>query len=220
MSRFVRNIDFSSLGLKDLLEARDHYHVHLANLEHVVGTAIGRYRIRRGDPNFNDPESHEDPGDLGPRTLSNSGVKPWSWPCVLVLVDQWQTREFILQNAANLVPPRLYLPDGRVVPTCVIHALRKPEPPPPLTATRFPSGLIGGGYPLLTEAQGMQRIGSIGCLVTDGYYTDEPELRAFCRSRGLAGYKIPRRILFTDTLRRAPNGKADDRISRQKAPRL
>ena len=32
--------------------------------------------------------------------------------------------------------------------------------------------------------------------VTDGYYTDEAELRAFCASRGLAGYKIPRRILL------------------------
>jgi fatty-acyl-CoA synthase len=53
--------------------------------------------------------------------------------------------------------------------------------------------------------------------VTDGYYTDEAELRAFCRSRGLAGYKIPRRILFVDTLRRAPNGKADYKLLREMA---
>jgi fatty-acyl-CoA synthase len=56
--------------------------------------------------------------------------------------------------------------------------------------------------------------------VTEGYYTDEPELRAFCRSRGLAGYKIPRRILFTDTLRRAPNGKADYKLLRELAADL
>jgi fatty-acyl-CoA synthase len=56
--------------------------------------------------------------------------------------------------------------------------------------------------------------------VTDGYYTDEPELRAFCRSRGLAGYKIPKRILFTDTLRRAPNGKADYKLLREMAADL
>jgi fatty-acyl-CoA synthase len=56
--------------------------------------------------------------------------------------------------------------------------------------------------------------------VTDGYYTDEEELRAFCRSRGLAGYKVPRRILFTDTLRRAPNGKADYKLLREMAADL
>jgi fatty-acyl-CoA synthase len=56
--------------------------------------------------------------------------------------------------------------------------------------------------------------------VTDGFYTDEAELRAFCRSRGLAGYKIPRRILFADTLRRAPNGKADYKLLREMAADL
>ncbi len=56
--------------------------------------------------------------------------------------------------------------------------------------------------------------------VADGYYTDEPELQAFCRSSGLAGYKIPRRILFTDTLRRAPNGKADYKLLREMAADL
>jgi acyl-CoA synthetase (AMP-forming)/AMP-acid ligase II len=56
--------------------------------------------------------------------------------------------------------------------------------------------------------------------VTDNYYTDEAELRAFCASRGLAGYKVPRRILFTDTLRRAPNGKADYKLLREMAADL
>lgn len=55
---------------------------------------------------------------------------------------------------------------------------------------------------------------------TDGYYTDEAELRAHCRSRGLAGYKIPRRVLFVDTLRRAPNGKADYKLLRSMAADL
>src|SRR5262249_35750046 len=32
----------------------------------------------------------------------------------------------------------------------------------------FPSDLIGGGYPVLTEVQGRQHIGSLGCLVTNG----------------------------------------------------
>ncbi|MGZ6975682.1 MAG: AMP-binding protein [Acidimicrobiia bacterium] len=56
--------------------------------------------------------------------------------------------------------------------------------------------------------------------VTDGYSTDEEELKAFCKSRGLANYKVPRRILFTDTLRRAPNGKADYKLLREMAADL
>ena len=56
--------------------------------------------------------------------------------------------------------------------------------------------------------------------VTDGYYTDEVELKAFCKARGLANYKVPRRILFTDTLRRAPNGKADYKLLREMAADL
>src|SRR5262249_35561397 len=42
--------DFATLSVKDLLEARDLYHFHLANRENVVGTAIGRYLIRSRDP--------------------------------------------------------------------------------------------------------------------------------------------------------------------------
>jgi 3-oxocholest-4-en-26-oate---CoA ligase len=56
--------------------------------------------------------------------------------------------------------------------------------------------------------------------VTENYYTDEVELKAFCKSRGLANYKVPRRILFTDTLRRAPNGKADYKLLREMAADL
>ena len=34
----------------------------------------------------------------------------------------------------------------------------------------FPSGLTGGGFPILTDDQGESRVGTIGCLVTDGSY--------------------------------------------------
>src|SRR5262245_1466870 len=81
MRRFVRNVAFASLSVKDLLEARDQYHVHLANLDNVIGTAIGRYRIRNTDPNAYDPDADaESRSDLEPRTLANSSVKKWSWP--------------------------------------------------------------------------------------------------------------------------------------------
>ena len=53
--------------------------------------------------------------------------------------------------------------------------------------------------------------------VTEGHYTDEAELRAYCRTRGLAGYKVPRRVVLVESLQRAPNGKADYRYLRELA---
>jgi hypothetical protein len=68
--------DFASLSLRDLLEARDLYHFHLMNCANVVGTAVGRYLIRKaGVP----PTAR--------RTFANSEVRDNSWPCVLVLVS-------------------------------------------------------------------------------------------------------------------------------------
>lgn len=42
--------DFSALSLPDLLAARDQFHLHLLHKPNVIGTAIGRYRIRKSDP--------------------------------------------------------------------------------------------------------------------------------------------------------------------------
>ena len=169
-SRFIRTIDFASLSLRDLLEARDQYHVHLANLDNVIGTAVGRYRIRDTDPDFNDPRGQQDPTDSEERTLGNSSVRKWSWPCVLVMVSHWQRKDEFRDRPGQFVPPRLYLPDGRVVPTCVIYAPLDPVAPGPAPELAFPSDLTGGGFPILTDEQGQERIGSIGCLVTDGSY--------------------------------------------------
>ena len=47
--------NYFALSIKDLLEAREAYHVHLSNFPNVVATALGRYRIRKDDPNFSDP---------------------------------------------------------------------------------------------------------------------------------------------------------------------
>jgi hypothetical protein len=38
--------DFNLLSLRDLVAARDQFHLHLINKPHVVATAVGRYRIR------------------------------------------------------------------------------------------------------------------------------------------------------------------------------
>ncbi len=44
--------------------------------------------------------------------------------------------------------------------------------------------------------------------LSDGEATDEDTLRAFVRTK-LAPYKAPKRVVFMDDLKRAPNGKAD-----------
>ena len=47
--------DFSSLSLKDLLDARDTYHIHLAQRANVFATAIGRFYIRNKDADAKTP---------------------------------------------------------------------------------------------------------------------------------------------------------------------
>jgi hypothetical protein len=49
--------NFNLLSLKDLLEARELFHLHLINKKNVVATALGRYRIRKVDPWPNEPEN-------------------------------------------------------------------------------------------------------------------------------------------------------------------
>jgi hypothetical protein len=46
---FTSSENFAHLSLRDLLEARDQYHVHLMRRPNVVATAVGRYRIRVND---------------------------------------------------------------------------------------------------------------------------------------------------------------------------
>src|SRR5689334_15476569 len=87
----------SALSLRDLSEARDAYHVHLVNQPNVVATAIGRYLVRRGEyrptaPRIGDVLDRR-PGTSSPRTLPESVVASWSWPCVLVFVNHWMTRD-------------------------------------------------------------------------------------------------------------------------------
>jgi acyl-CoA synthetase (AMP-forming)/AMP-acid ligase II len=45
----------------------------------------------------------------------------------------------------------------------------------------------------------------------EGHVIDEAELRAFSRQH-LAAYKIPKKVLFKDSLERAPNGKANYKL--------
>jgi hypothetical protein len=164
--------EFRSLSIADLLKARDVYHPYLSNMENVVGTAIGLYRLRKEDPDAKEAKDYNRVKDViieTPRTLQNTIVQPWSWPCLLVFVNKWMPKKDLYkQHPDQVVPKFLYLPDGKMIPVCVIFAEEQKDAPPPLQDLSFPHELIGGGYPVVTEEQEKQYVGSIGCLVTDG----------------------------------------------------
>jgi hypothetical protein len=164
--------NFPALSLMDLLRARDLYHRHLMNKAGVVATAVGKYRIRRGD---------SWPGDkikikgTGPRTLGNSEVRPYSWPCILVFVESWLPRADFAGKGTKTDPSefisnRLYLPDGTLVPVCVVESPQEEvSAVPGANVPIFPRQFLGGGYPLLMESQGAEQFATAGCLVTDGH---------------------------------------------------
>ena len=170
---------FANLSLADLLRARDQFHPHLVHKRNVVGTAVGRYLIRQSDPwpNEQDDESHDasTPGEekrKEPRTLENSEVREYSWPCVLVFVDRWvdesQFGKIGEIPASDYVPKTIYLDDGKAVPICVVLAPRDTSPPPRTTPPRMREGRLEGGYPIHTTVQNVEHTGTIGCLFTDG----------------------------------------------------
>jgi hypothetical protein len=163
--------DFHSLSLRDLLEARDLYHLHLTERKGVLATAVGRYLIRQTD---SWPNQRPVVKGTGPKTLANVHIRPYSWPCVLVFVEKWVSEHELHRygyKPTDVVPNALHMPNGKVVPVCVVEA-------PPETLTRsgshppvFPKSFIGGGYPVIADVQGEEHMASIGCLVTDGHTT-------------------------------------------------
>ncbi len=170
--------NYNHLSVKDLVEARDLFHIHLINKKNVVATAIGRYRIRKTDP-WPNQQGYSDslkPSSKKPaRTLLNSEVRDYSWPCLLVFVSEWtKPEELTKEGLDDLVPRSVYLPDGRIVPICVIESAKSELTSDVVNDLNivFPSNYVGGGFPLLVSSQGVERIASIGCVVTDGnkYY--------------------------------------------------
>ena len=102
--------NFRALSLRDLLEARDAYHYHLMNKPNVVGTAVGLYLIRKADPPPA-PRGRELKPRVGPkteRTLGNSEVRDYSWPCVLVFVDTWIHESDIRSMTGRCIPKRSF----------------------------------------------------------------------------------------------------------------
>ena len=170
------SFDFASLSLKDLIEARDLYHFHLMSKANVIGTAIGLYLIRKEEawPDAIGESVRPKKKLTFPRTFNNSEVRDYSWPCIIVLVRRWiDEEEFGRQGKPapwDSVPKRLYLPDGRAVPVCVVYAPPIPtdETTPPI-ATYRPSDTLGGGLPVQVEVQHEAHRATIGCLVSDGH---------------------------------------------------
>lgn len=175
LKKFPPPYRYSSLSIKDLLDARDAYHWHLSHLTNVVSTAIGRYRIRKGDWYETHPPGTKKDKDWvnpkGERNIYNSVVTDWSWPCVMVFVREWlEMREFA-ESPDQMVPRALFLPDGRVVPTCTIRVVESDAPPEQERHLAFPQSYVGGGYLVSTYEQEREQLGSVGCLVTDGKLT-------------------------------------------------
>lgn len=157
---------YSHLSLRDLLDARDQYHIHLMRHPNVIATAIGRYRIRSKDSwpsGAGDGKTH---GSYA-RTLENSEIRYYSWPAIIVFVKEWESRDALAPG--EMVPRTLYLPDGRSVPVCVIEAPKEDENKEGPAEIVYPVNNIGGGWPVIAEAQGRRYAATIACLVSDGH---------------------------------------------------
>jgi hypothetical protein len=163
---------FHSLGVRDLLDARDQFHLHLVHKKNVFATAIGFYLIRNDDPDAGDHAktaiAAKKRGTYGERTLENSTVRAWSWPCVLAFVTHWQDMSDLRKHPESVVPPFLYLEDGRIVPVCVVKANQSTLPARTVNSSKLMATSLEGGSPIFVEAQGQRRMGSVGCIVSDG----------------------------------------------------
>ncbi len=160
------NTGFAHLSLTDLVAARDLYHVFLMRHPNLVATAVGRYRIRTMDSWPNEKRHRK---GTGPRRLDNSEIRPYSWPCILAFVDKWQDPKELAGRPSEMVPPTLYLPDGRSVPVCVIEAPRESTTDIVARNIQYPINNIGAGSPVVAQVQGNEYVATIGCLVSDGH---------------------------------------------------
>ena len=189
MDIWTQHKNYHALSIGDLLDAREAYHVHLAHLENVFATAVGRFLIRRRDADAKSPDAKPTKSSE-PRTLRNTVVRKWSWPCVLVFVTDWKKKSHFAKRPTGMVPPLLYLPDGRVVPTCVVSVSQDDDAKIAGMPPSFPSDLVGGGYPVFTDVQGQPHLGSLGCLVTDGDQTYALTNRHVAGPQGREAYTI------------------------------
>src|SRR5262245_54893213 len=159
---------FDQLSLRDLLDARDQYHIHLMQHPNVVATAVCRYRIRKRDSWPTKTGEGKVQGKY-PRDLDNSEVSYYSWPSILVFVEKWEDPSDLAKTPGGLVPKTLYLPDGRSVPVCVIVAPKEERGEVKPIEINYPLNNIGGGSPVVADVQGRQYAATIACLASDGH---------------------------------------------------
>jgi hypothetical protein len=189
--------EFLRLRINDLLDARDMYHVHFSNKKNVVSTAIGLYRIRKTDPWPDRRGNLPQVKSKTPRkakTLENSHVRYYSWPCILVFVKDWiRDNQFGWKKKSHSddrIPDIVYLPDGRKIPVCVVQADLKKSEPAPAGSFLFPENYIGGGFPVLVDVQNQNYVASVGCLVTDGHKVYALTNRHVCGETGQVVHTI------------------------------
>jgi hypothetical protein len=131
-------------------------------------------------------DTEKQPVPKAPRTFDTSSVRDYSWPCVLVLVDEWVS-DFGTHAGAthpeDMVPRTLYMPDGRTVPVCVV-AVERAQLAPSIPPWAWPSTKLSPGYPIVIEHQQVERFASVGCLVSDGHTTYALTNRHVCGSPG------------------------------------
>jgi len=185
------DFDFSSLSLRDLVEARDLYHFHLMSKANVVGTAVGLYLIRNKEdwPAGAGEEARPYRKLTYPRTFANSQVRDYSWPCIIVLVREWLSEnDFGAEGKPapwQSVPNRLYLPDGRSVPVCTVWAPPVPqEDAPGIEPVAWPKAIFGGGLPAFVDVQQETHMATIGCLMSDGHTSYALTARHACGEPG------------------------------------
>lgn len=158
--------EFAHLSLNELMAARDLFHLELVRRPNVVATAIGRYRIRKGDSWPNEKKKIH---GTGPRRLDNSEVRPYSWPCILVLVSQWEALRAFQSRPNEMVPKTLLMPNGAHVPVCVIEAPRESTASIDAPNVLRPLNNIGPGNPIIATSQGQDYVATVTCLVSDGH---------------------------------------------------
>lgn len=158
--------DFAHLSLNDLIGARDLFHLELMRRPNVVATAIGKYRIRIGDSWPNEKRQRH---GTGARRLDNSEVRPYSWPCILVFVSQWEDVRAFQSHPDRMVPKTIFMPNGSRVPVCVILAPRESTTSIAAPDIIRPINNIGPGSPIIASSQGQDYTATVACLVTDGH---------------------------------------------------
>jgi hypothetical protein len=125
--------------------------------------------VRDSDLDRREPGAgkHERQPKSEPRTLHNSSVKSWSWPCILVVVREWQTLQDLTKWPEDVVTPFVYMPEGRIVPVCVVLAASA-LPPRAVDPSQLTASTLGASPPIYVDAQGIWRMGTIACMVSDG----------------------------------------------------